>query len=274
MAGFFSLPVELREEVYALVFTTSHACTEDNFVIRLREDGTPDRPPPALMLACKQLYCEAQLLFIMSLKFIVTDNAGLESVQRWLGKKGSDRTVKNIRAVAFTSLEMFRTETPTERRMKWDRQKTMPCRREQTTSYFTGSTDPSFGEETVPEYVHFLQTLPGLQQIELGVKACEDCKNLFSSTPWNTRYYYDLESLTTLSTLKTVKVNLRLEGIRWQVYGGYLKEKEDELGSECRTIKAVLDDGMGLKSWLGERFRETGSLIDVCCFCYGLDTIL
>jgi hypothetical protein len=183
MAGFFSLPLELREEVYALVFTANHACTEDKFVIRIREDGTSDRPPPALMLACKQLYCEAQSLFIMSLKFIVTDNAELESVQRWLGKKDSDRTIKSIRAVAFTSLEMFQTETPTGRRLKWDRQKTMPCPREQTTSYFTGSTDPSSGEKTVPECVNFLQNLPGLQQIEIGASACADYENLFSSTP-------------------------------------------------------------------------------------------
>jgi hypothetical protein len=158
--------------------------------------------------------------------------------------------------------------------MKWDRQKTMTCPREQTIIYFTGSTDPSSGEKTVPECVHFLQNLPGLHHIEIGAKVCEDCEDLIGSLRRDSRYCYDLESLTTLSTLKSVKVNFRLEGIRWTVYGGYLKDREDELGSECRTIKAVLDDGMGLKSWLEERFREAGSLVDVCCFCYELDTIL
>jgi hypothetical protein len=275
MTSFFSLPLELREEIYALVFTTHHTCitthytcTDKMFVMYIGRDGIPDQPPPELMLTCKRLYCEAKSQFIRSLKFVVTDEAGLESMQQWLGKRASDRTAKSIRTVAFTSLKMFRTEYPDERRTKWDKQKGMPWRpRSQCTeTYFTGSTDPLSGERTVPTCIKFLQTLPGLQHVEIGITPLVEGLNSARS---NRQIYYDLNSLTTLSTLKSVKVNLSLGGVLWKLYRSYLKKGEVELRKVHRIVKAALDDGFGLRSWLEGRFRETGSLVDVRCFCYG-----
>jgi hypothetical protein len=267
MLGIFSLPLELREEVYALVFTTHHMCTEDKLVVRIRKDATPDRPPPALMLTCKQIYQEAQSLFIMSLKFVITDNAGLESLQQWLGKKDGGSTTKSIRAVAFTSCELFRTFSPSERRMKWERQKGMPWvpRQEWTTVYFTSSNNASSTDDDTPMCIQLVQTLPGLQYVEIGL----DCHAYSSTMGFNSPHYYDFGSLTTIPTLKTVKINLRLRAVRWNLYKSYL-EREANMRSQDRSVKAVLDDGMGLRSWLEGTFREAGSLVEVHCVCYGL----
>jgi hypothetical protein len=276
MTGFFSLPHELREEIYALVFTTHHTCitthyicTDKRFVVHISGDGMPDQPPPDLMLTCKRLYCEAKSQFIMSLKFVVTDGAVLEAMQQWLGKKASDRTAKSIRSVAFTSLKMFRTECPDERRTKWDKQKGMPWypRSQCTTAYFTGSTDSSSGEKNVPTCIKFLQTLSGLQHVEIGITPLVEGLNSARS---NRQVFYDLDSLTTLSALKSVKVNLKLGGVLWRLYRNYLKKGGVKLRKDHRIVKAALDDGFGLRSWLEGRFRETGSLVDIRCFCYGL----
>jgi hypothetical protein len=275
MAGFFSLPLELREEIYALVFTTHHTCitthylcTEKRFKMHIGENGIPDQPPPELMLTCKRLYCEAESQFIMSLKFVVADEAGLEAMQQWLGRKSSNRTAKNIRTIAFTSLKTFRTEHPDERRMRWDKQKGMPWRplSQGTQTYITGSIDPSSGEKIVPTCIQLLQTLPGLQHVEIGITPLIEGLN----SAWSNRhFYYDLDSLTTLSTLISVKVNLRLGGVLWRLYRSYLRKGDIELRRDHCRVKAALDDGFGLRSWLEGRFRETGSLVDVRCFCYG-----
>jgi hypothetical protein len=267
MTGLFSLPLELREEVYALVFTTHHTCTEDRLVTRIREDATPDRPPPELMLACKQIYYEAQSLFIQFLKFVITDNAGLESLQQWLGRNTGGPTLNSIRAVAFTSIELFRTtEITGERRTKWDRDKGMPWRprEERTTVYFTGSHNPSSGQATTPMSIQFLQTIPGLQHVEIGINSYTPCLG------YTNQQYYNLGSLTTISTLKSVRISLRLGGIRWKLYKSYLK-RGDNMRRQDRRVRAALDDGMGLRSWLEGMFQEAGSLVDVRCVCYGLE---
>jgi hypothetical protein len=108
----FSPPRELRDEIYALVFTDNDMGGRP--IMRIREDITPRSPPPTLMLTCKPIYHEAQPYFIQSLKFVISNDASSCLMQQWLAKKAPKSIRNETQAVVFTTFVMFRTVSEME----------------------------------------------------------------------------------------------------------------------------------------------------------------
>jgi hypothetical protein len=265
-----SLPRELRDEIYALVFETGP--TEDTTIVCFGEDGAFDLCLPAIMLTCKQLYWEAQPPFFYSLKFIVSDDVAVSSMQQSFSKMFKACTVQDIRTIVVTCLGIFRTASPSQRRLELDIQKGMPWgprRQISPTIYFTGS-DPFLDD--APNTLQYLLSLPCLQHIEIAlpIKRCPDDED---RAQWGQQHYYDLNCLTTMLTLKTVTINLNLNrAIRWKLYKRCLKELEKGCLKRFDQItKETLEDAYGLRSWLEEGFRKNGLDVEVRCICHKAD---
>jgi hypothetical protein len=113
------LPRELRDEIYTLVI--NNANTQERTILRMRDDGTPNNPPLPASLTCKQLYREIHPLFIRSLKLLITDAASLALIHHRLNEPSSLHTQQNITAIAFTTLELFRTFHPAASSWQWNK---------------------------------------------------------------------------------------------------------------------------------------------------------
>lgn len=106
----------------------------------------------------------------------------------------------------------------------------------------------------------FLHTLPRLRHVELSTRRLG---NGSDNNLRGVRRYYDPLSLATLPRLESVKIIVRLGGIRGKIYRSYLKKGEDRLGKMDRKAKARLDDRMGLISWLKEGVQKGGKKLPV-----------
>jgi hypothetical protein len=270
---FFALPRELRDEIYAIVLTSDRS-TDQSFV-RIRANAAYTLVISAFMLTCKQIYEEAQSLFIRSLKFVVQDNVAPDSTQQWLKRSLRTHNVRDVRTVVLTSLESFRTANPCERQFILNTQKGMPWMPRQQISptiIFTDddfSRDPFFEELNISQ---FLLALPCLQHVELGlsVKRFPDAED---RAQWGMKHYYNLESLKNIGTLKSVTINMVLNGaIRWKLYKTCVARMEKGcLRRLDRITKSALEDAYGLRSWLKEGFQHRGLEVDVRCICHNLD---
>lgn len=140
------------------------------------------------------------------------------------------------------------------------------------TIIFSGS-DPS--TETLSDAertLQYLHALPCLQHIEIGLPI-KHSPNAGDRAQWREKRYYNLECLTNMVTLKSVIINMSLNGaIRRKLYKSCLKREEEGcLRCSDHIIKAALDDAYGLRSWLQEGFRQKGMDVDVRCKCHDVN---
>jgi hypothetical protein len=268
----FILLRELRDEIYAIALSSDHSI--DQPFVRTCPNTANKLVIPAFMLTCKQIHEEALPLFTRSLKFVIHDDVAPDSMQQWLPNSFPMHNIRDIRTVAFTFLQFFRTVNPCERRFILNTQKGMPwLPRPQTsqTTIFTGNVscrDP-VSDELSPS--QFLLALLCLQHVEmpLPVKRVSADEN---PARWSWRHDYDLESLKGLGKLKSLTINLILDVQRRRLYKDCLKRMENgSLRRMDHILKSALEDAYGLRSWLEEDFQQKGLIVDVRCICHNLD---
>ncbi|KAF2036197.1 hypothetical protein EK21DRAFT_83901 [Setomelanomma holmii] len=252
------LPRELRDAIYMLVF-------KHDPLIRVFEDGATNRPFPALPQSCHQIYLEAYPILIRSLNFVISAGWRLDATQCWLEHIG-DNGIKAVRTVAVTVFALLRTFPPGQRCMLWTRDECNPLTpgaRIGPKIHITGSDAPRAPFATIPKAMRFLLGLPGLRHIDIGihVKLPADAVDKLQR---GEKHYYDLHSLTAITTLRSVTLHLdnRLLARIWR---NILKKKDRERGPTVIRRKEVLEDAWGLRSWLADGFRQKGLNVDVKC---------
>lgn len=121
--AFFSLPRELRDEIYSLLF---HQDSEILPKLHVRGyANTPEMPLPLCMVTCRLFYTEALPYYIKSVQLALADIASLSAVKQALTTIASKAVLENVQDVEFANIEQFRTESAYHECMKWDRQKDM-----------------------------------------------------------------------------------------------------------------------------------------------------
>ncbi|KAH3961386.1 hypothetical protein HBI56_200100 [Parastagonospora nodorum] len=270
-----ALPRELRDEIYTLVLAADY--TEKLRTIRIRPDVTPNVPPPALMLVCKKIYRDAQSVYLRSLKFVISDEASLESIRQWFAKEPNFRTLKDIRTMVFTSLDPFRTSSPSARQLHLDTQKGMPWpprRPRVSLIYITGSDTESNDAKDRSKSLEFFLSLPCLRHVEIALPTNPGrVPSDADKARRREKRYYDLDCLCAISSLKTVTINKQWKGaIRWSWFRrcetAFKMGNVGNLGEPVRLAFEMLQDAHGLKSWLAEGFVDKGLNVEVVCICH------
>lgn len=120
--GFFSLPRELRDEIYSLLYR--QVSPEDPPKLHIRGYATPEMPLPPSLALCKQFYNEALSYYIRSVQLDLPDIVSLSSIKQALIKSPTKIVLNNVQAVKFANIELFCIGSSASGEwMKWDRQK-------------------------------------------------------------------------------------------------------------------------------------------------------
>jgi hypothetical protein len=252
----------LRDNIYTLIFTHDP-------LVRILEAGTPTQSFPGLLQTCHQIYSEAHPMLLRSLTFVISTAGALDATQRWLEHKN----LKDVRSIAVTSFSLLRTFPPGQRCMLWVRDECMPlppAMRVGPKIYITGSDAPSASHATVPKAMRVLLMLSGLRHLEIGIHV-KFHTDAMDKAQRGERHYYDLYSLTAITTLRSLILSCDSRMIA-RMYREVCKKKEEERSSRQVRLKEVLEDAWGLRSWTEDAFREKG--LDVIVRCVWLSAEL
>jgi hypothetical protein len=240
LGPFLSLPRELRDEIYALVIVIHDP--KDRRILRIHEDSTPHRPPPALLLSCKQVYVEARLFYIKCLKLVISNDACLEFTQQWLARQQLQAARKELQAIAFANVAIFRAFSPRERCPGCKiLEKISGVRQPRIRIFCFSRSDSSTARmEVIPEVSRFLLSLAGLRHIEISMttKSFSDPAERAKRSDF---HEHDFQSLTTTRTLETVTFSFDCEGGgTWKSYRDY---RDDDAGPIQRRVHHIIEGG-------------------------------
>jgi len=111
-----------------------------------------------------------------------------------------------------------------------------------------------------------------MRHVEIGIPL----KLVVDQPNWQARHYYDLHSLTAVTSLKSVTLYLDTAGsqggsmYRWMMR----RRKEGKIQLHSERVIAVFEEGWGLRTWLEEGFRLRGLTVDVRCVLQNMERYL
>ncbi|KAH7090738.1 hypothetical protein FB567DRAFT_590118 [Paraphoma chrysanthemicola] len=254
------LPRELRDAIYMFVFTPET-------LVRILEHHTRTKPFPALLQTCHQIYSEGYPFFLRSITFVISRSDCLEYARRWFEHKNLD----DVRTIAMTSLTLFRTFPPGQKCMHWVQNEGFPPSpvRVGPKMFITGSHAPRATHAAIPKAIRFLLSLSGLQHLEIGIHVKFHTDEV-DRAQRRDKHYYDLYSLTAITTLKSLTLicDSRIIARMWR---DVCKISEEDRRPSQVKRKEVLDDAWGLRSWMQEAFEEKGLDVEVKCIWSGVE---